>query len=84
VYYRIDRTYLTDEAGKYQRAHDSKPYLVPADSAGAAAVAFITNEMASLVGPVSMLPGDKATATAEVGHRVYVIFIERAAESVQP
>ena len=84
MYYKIDRTYLTDGEGKYQRVHDATPYLVPAGSAMASAIAFITHESAAAIGPITQLPGDKATATAQVGQRVYVIFIERAAESIRP
>ena len=83
VYYKVDRTYLTNEVGQYERAHDSKPYLVPAENASAAALAFVTHEHASLVGSITSLPGDKASATAEVDRRVYVLFIERADEAIQ-
>lgn len=84
MYYKVERTFLTNAAGQYGRARDPKPYLVQGDSASAAASAFITDESASLVGSITPLPGDKASATAEAGHRVFVIFIERAGEAIRP
>ncbi|HEU4520530.1 MAG TPA: hypothetical protein VFT12_00925 [Thermoanaerobaculia bacterium] len=84
MYYKIDRTYLTDGEGKYDRHHDATPYLVPGDSASASAIAFVSHEHAELLGVITPLPGDKATAMAQIGHRVYVIFIERAAEAIRP
>lgn len=84
MYYKIDRIYLTDREGQYQCVHDATPHLVPADSASASAVAFVTHENAVLLGPITTLAGDKATATAQIGKRVYVVFIERAAEAIRP
>ena len=84
MYYKVERTYLTNEQGEYQRLHDAKPYLIPASSASAAAMAFVTHEQGKMLGAATPLPGDKATATAECGERVYVIFVERAAEAVKP
>ena len=84
LYYKIERTYLTNADGKHDRVRDRTPYLVPADSASAAAVAFMTHEQALMLGPVTHLKGDKAMATAEIGSRVYVIFVQRAVEAIRP
>ena len=65
MYYKVDRTFITNGTGKYERGQ------------------FITHESASLLGSITSLPGDKATATAEVAERVYVIFIERADEAIR-
>ncbi|HUP49906.1 MAG TPA: hypothetical protein VNA04_14055 [Thermoanaerobaculia bacterium] len=83
MYYKIERTYLTDADGDSHCRVDAKPHLVPATSAPAAAAAFIAGEQATLLGGASGLPGDKATATGSSGRGVFVIFIERAAEAIR-
>ena len=82
MYYRVERTYLTNVLGKYDRTPDRKPYLVLAGDASAAATAFVTDEHGHLLGPVTPLRGDKATATAAAGQRVFVIFVERAQDAI--
>jgi hypothetical protein len=80
--YRVSRTYITDSNGRSQRLVDSAVHLVPAASARLAALAFIAMEGGLLVGPVSDVPGDSATATASCAGRVYVILVERSNESL--
>jgi hypothetical protein len=82
VYYRIERTYLTDRDGHSKQSTDRIPHLVSADSAQAAVMAFVSGDRASLLGPVSEISGDKATATAIDAGRVYVVFVERASDSL--
>lgn len=82
--YRVSRTYITDSDGRSERLVDTTPHLVPAASARLAALAFIAMEGGVLVGPVSDVPGDSATATASCGGRVYVVLVERLQESFAP
>ena len=82
MYYKIERTFLTDRGGHSQPNSDRLPYMVSAESAQAAALAFITREQGNLLGPISQITGDKATATAARGGQVYVVFVERAADSI--
>jgi hypothetical protein len=82
--YRISRTYITDAAGRSNRLVDQTPHLVPAASARLAALAFIAMEGGVLVGPVSDVPGDSATATASLRGRFYVVLAERANEAFTP
>ena len=84
VYYKIDRTYLTNAEGESEQQHDKTPYFVAAANSSAAAAAFVTNESARLLGGVSPLTGDKATATAWVDGRLYIIFVQRGAEAIRP
>jgi hypothetical protein len=84
MYYRVSRTFLTDSGGRSERQEDRRPFLVQASNAADAAAAFIEDERANLVGDVTELPGDKATATAEAGNRRFVVFIERALEALRP
>lgn len=83
VYYKIDRTYLTNTAGESEQQHDKAPYFVPAADAPTAARAFVVNENARLLGDVSAFSGDKATATAWVDGRLYIIFVQRGAEAIK-
>lgn len=80
MFYRIERTFVPRPDEKSVR--DTKPYLVPAANARAAAIAFITHERACILGVPSDLPGDKASATASLDGRLFVIFVERAAEAI--
>jgi hypothetical protein len=82
--YRVSRTYITDVGGHSNRLIDQTPHVVPAASARLAALAFIAMEGGVLVGPVSDVPGDSATATASVRGRVYVVLAERANEALAP
>ena len=82
MYYKIERTFLTDRDGRSQQNSDRLPYMVSAQSAQGAALAFIARDEANLLGPVSQVSGDKATATAARGGQVYVLFVERAADSI--
>ena len=82
MYYRVERTYLTDEAGRAQTAVDRRPYMIVADTARDAALVFVTHDGGQVVGTISDLTGDKATATAVASSRMYVIFVERGAESI--
>ena len=84
VYYKIDRTYLTNVEGESEQQHDKTPYFVAAADSSSAAAAFVTNESARLLGGVSAFTGDKATATAWVDGRLYIIFVQRGAESIRP
>ncbi len=56
--------------------------MVSADSAPAAVMAFLSGDRSSLLGPVSPISGDKATATVIDAGRVYVVFVERASDSL--
>jgi hypothetical protein len=82
VYYKIDRTYLTSVGGDSEQQHDKAPYFVSASDASAAATQFVANESARLLGGVSAFAGDKATATAWRDGRLYIIFVQRGAESI--
>lgn len=82
VYYRVERVYVTDVEGRTVSRRDLRPYLVAGGSARDAALAFIKREQHELVGSISDFPGDKALATAAAGPLLYVIFVERGAESV--
>ena len=82
MYYKIERTFLTNPDGLSQQSSDRLPYMVSAESAQSAALAFITRDQANLLGPISQVAGDKATATAARGGQVYVLFVERAADSI--
>jgi hypothetical protein len=83
VYYKIDRTYLTSAEGESEQQHDKTPYFVAASDAPAAAAAFVTNEAGRLLGGVSAFSGDKATATAWIDGRLYIIFVQRGAEAIK-
>ena len=83
VYYKIDRTFLTNAEGESEQQHDKTPYFVAASDAAAAAAAFVTRESARLLGGVSSFPGDKATATAWVDGRLYIVFVQRGAEAIR-
>lgn len=82
MYYKIERTWLTDRDGHSKQSVDRLPHMVAADSAPAAVAAFVSSDRASLLGAVSEISGDRATATATDAGRVYVVFVERAADSV--
>ena len=82
MFYRIERTWLTDRDGHSKQSTDRMPHMVAADSAPAAVRAFISGDRATLLGPVSEITGDKATATAIDAGRVYVVFVERASDSL--
>ena len=83
VYYKIDRTYLTNVEGESEQQHDQTPYFVAAADSSSAAAAFVTNESARLLGGVSSFAGDKATATAWIDGRLYIIFVQRGAEAIR-
>jgi hypothetical protein len=83
VYYKIERTYLTDAEGGHEQQADKTPYFVAATDASSAASAFISNENGRLLGAVSGFAGDKATATGWIDGRLYIIFVQRGAESIQ-
>ena len=83
MYYKIDRTYLTNAEGESEQQHDKTPYFVAASDSPAAAAAFVANESARLLGTVSAFTGDKATATAWVDGRLYIIFVQRGAEAIR-
>ena len=82
MYYKVDRTYLTNTEGDSEQQADKTPYFVAASDAPSAAAAFVTNEAARLLGGVSAFTGDKATATAWREGRLYIIFVQRGAEAI--
>ena len=84
MYYKVDRTYLTNAEGESEQQHDKTPYFVAAADSPSAAAAFVTNESARLLGGISAFTGDKATATAWVDGRLYIIFVQRGAEAIRP
>jgi hypothetical protein len=83
VYYKVDRTYLTTADGESEQQHDKTPYFVAAADASSAASAFVSNESGRILGTVSAFTGDKATATAWVDGRLYIVFVQRAAEAIK-
>ena len=83
MYYKVDRTYLTNAAGESEQQHDKTPYFVAAGDSAAAAKAFVLDEKGRLLGDVSSFAGDKATATAWVDGRLYIIFVQRGAEAIK-
>jgi hypothetical protein len=82
VYYKVERTWLTDRDGHSHQSTDRLPHMISSDSAQGAAMAFVSADHASLLGPIGQITGDKATATAIDGGRVYVVFVERASDSL--
>jgi hypothetical protein len=80
-YYRVERTYLTDTTGKSRQQNDAAHY-VSSGCAISAVSAFVDQDRARLVGPVSELQGDKATATAVRDGQIYVVFAERGDEAL--
>jgi hypothetical protein len=82
MYYRVERTYLTDSAGRAASSPDRHPHMIVAESSREAALVFIAYESGHLIGEIAELAGDKAAATAVSGSRMFVIFVERGAESV--
>ena len=57
-------------------------HYVSADSAQRAASLFVQQESGRLLGGISELPGDKATATAWRDGRVFVVFVQRGDEAL--
>lgn len=82
MYYRIERTYLTDADGVSRRDYDLRPWLVAAADAENAIDAFVQGEGGILSGMTSPLPGDKAMGSATREGRFYILFAQRASESV--
>lgn len=82
MYYRIERTYLTDAKGSSLREYDLRPYLISALDADAAIESFVREEGGTLSGVTSPLPGDKAMGSATREGRFYIVFAQRAAETV--
>ncbi|MGZ8867430.1 MAG: hypothetical protein ACXW2P_03725 [Thermoanaerobaculia bacterium] len=82
MYYKVERTWLTDRDGHSQQRTDRLPHMVSAESAEGAAMAFVSGDHANLLGPIGRIAGDKATATAVDRGRVYVVFVERASDSL--
>lgn len=84
VYYKVDRTYITDADGRTSRQYDLLPLLVAAESAPEAVAVFAADDGAvRVVGEVTAPAGDKAVATLSSGRRLLVIFVQRAAESIE-
>lgn len=74
---------MTTSQGLSEQTLDPTPYLSPGSSALDAALAFIQQENARLLGPASSLPGDKSLATASAEGRLFVIFVQRGIETLQ-
>jgi hypothetical protein len=83
MYYRVERTFLTTAQGESEQSLDPRPYLSSGATSSEAALAFIEQDSATLLGSISSLPGDKSLATARVDGRLYVIFVQRGAETLQ-
>ena len=83
MYYRIERTYLTDADGRSDRTYDLAPYMVSAEGSTAAAIAFITSENGKVIGSISTLAGDRSVATGIAGRRVFVLFVQRGIEAME-
>jgi len=83
MYYRVERTFLTTAQGESEQSLDPRPYLSPGSTSSEAALAFIEQDGAELLGSISGLRGDKSLATARVEGRLYVIFVQRGAETLQ-
>ncbi len=83
MYYKIERTYVTDEEGRSCSQVQLTPLLLPADNAPGAVAAFVVADGAlTQLGDITHLRGDNAVATLTKGRRVMVIFVQRAAESL--
>jgi hypothetical protein len=82
MYYRVERTYLTNASGVSEQTSDQRPYLVSGRTSAEAAIAFLEQERARLLGSVSTLAGDKALATATGEGRLFVVFVQRGVEAV--
>lgn len=83
MYYRVERTFLTNAQGESEQALDPRPYLSCGATSSEASLAFIQQDGADLLGSISSLPGDKSLATARARGRLYVIFVQRGAETLQ-
>jgi hypothetical protein len=75
-HYEVERVYLTEADGRPAQTIEA-PVLTNGASAKEAALAFVANEGARLLGPPSEVPGDLCTATAWKGGRLYVITVWR-------
>ena len=84
MYYRIERTYLTDADGHSDRQYDLAPYMVSAADSASAAVAFLEGEDGQVLGEIAQFAGDRAVVTGMIGRRVCVLFSQRAAETIRP
>ena len=80
VYYRVELTFLTDPGGEW-RHEEGLPYYVRSRSAATALSTFLDEEGARLLGSVTELPGDKASATAWREGRAFVLFAQRGDEA---
>ena len=79
--YRVERSYITDEHGRYAEQRERSLHKLESESAAHAAEEFIRRDNAVILGEAGELPGDKATATADCEGRVYVIFVQRDEEA---
>ena len=84
VYYKIERTFLTNAAGESEQQSDKTPYLVNASDAAAAARLFVSDERGRLLGEPTSFAGDKSSATAWLDGRLYIIFVQRGLEALRP
>lgn len=75
--YRVERSYITDEHGRYAEQRERSTHQIESDSASHAARQFVGNDNAELLGDVTEVTGDRAIATADCDGRVYVIFVQR-------
>lgn len=83
IQYQVRRTYIRGTAGDSTIRRDKSPHHVTGDSARSAALSFINDDGARLLGVISDLPEeDEATACAWREGRVYVILVQRERRSV--
>ena len=74
THYEVERLYLTDDEGRPEQTLEPS-VLVTAVSAKEAALAFMRNEGARLLGVPCEAPGDLCTAAGWLAGRLYVITV---------
>jgi hypothetical protein len=75
--YEIERIYLTDDTGQPEQFVEDL-ITIDAESAAAAAVAFVERDRGRLLGTVCTAAGDQCTAAGWREGRLYAITVWRA------
>ena len=78
--YEIERVYLTDDDGNPIQVRDEAYHAVEAFSAKGAALLFIEQDGARLLGSICEAPGDQCTAIGWEKSRAFAITVWRDGE----